>query len=128
MSDLHTEQSQQIRDAKAKVIRERMDLRSAGVSQQAPSNTLRTSCAICGSVHGKPWADKAKELCHHGCYWILARHIGWNGSRQRVKFFTAEAVSLMATYKTYDKLMVEGARLDARLANTVEPEVSTSTV
>lgn len=124
----HSKQFQQAQAAVAEVIRDKRDARLVGVSQQAPACTLRTACAICGSVHGKPWANRAKELCRHGCYWILAGHIAWNGSRQRVKFFTAEAVPLMASYKTYDKLMAEGAKLDARPVQAVEPEVKTVTV
>ncbi len=120
--------SEQLNKARAAVANYRHKQVRAGISQQMPASTLRTTCAICGSVHGKPWSDTAKELCRHGCYWILARHIGWDGGRRRMKFFTAEAVDLMATYKTYDKLMAEGVKLDARIVSVVEPEVSISTV
>jgi hypothetical protein len=68
-------------------------------------------------VCGKPWSDKAKEVCYRGCFWILAGHIGWNGGRQRIKFFTAAAVPLLAKYHTYDKLMKAGKELSPTLEN-----------
>lgn len=87
-----------------------------GLSQSAPACTVQGSvCLVCGSVHKKPWSNKAPNLCKHGCFVILSGHIAFNGMRKRVKFFTAAAVPLMAKYSTYDKLMAAGRVLDANL-------------
>ncbi len=107
----HSEQFNRAQAAVADHLRKQIDARSAGVSQAAPACTLRSACAVCGTVHGKPWSNKAKELCRHGCYWILAGHIAWNGMRRRVKICTAAAVPLMARYRTYDKLVEAGLTL-----------------
>ncbi len=107
----HSEQFNRAQAAVADHLRKQVDARSAGASWVAPARTLRVSCSVCGSVHGKPWADKARELCKHGCYWILAGHIAWDGMRRRVKICTAAAVPLMARYRTYDRLVEAGKSL-----------------
>jgi hypothetical protein len=114
--DTHSEQFQQAQAAVAEHLRKQAEAKSAGVFQKAPACTLRTACAVCGSIHGKAWSEKAKELCKNGCFWVLANHIAWNGLHKKVKFVSAADVILMARYRTYDQLVAAGRALDSQHA------------
>jgi hypothetical protein len=105
-----TEKLKLAQTAVADYLRDKSDI-PVSVS---PHSTLHTCCVICGSVYKKPWSEKANTLCQNGCYWILNNHAAWNGRRNRIKFFTAAAVPLFASYKTYDKLVAAGRALDAQ--------------